>query len=160
LIYVNARAIIERTDDDSTEIIIQTRNKPNDSGKLELPGGQINQFESLLDALKREVHEETGLEVVEIEGQDTRILTNKENGFHMECIRPYSVYQTLSGPVDSMGVYFKCKTRGIPQNEGDGSIHVKWIEIHELASLVQHQSTLFSEIDLAGIQFYLNDQLK
>ncbi|MFC6227934.1 NUDIX domain-containing protein [Paenibacillus allorhizosphaerae] len=48
-----------------TEIIIQTRNKPNEPKQLELPGGQVEKFESLLDTLRREVKEW-------IDGEDTR----------------------------------------------------------------------------------------
>lgn len=159
MIYVNARAIIERFVDNTTEIIIQIRNKPGDSGKIELPGGQVKIFESLIDALKREVFEETGLEVTEIEGLSSRIDTSNIQGvFTMECMRPFAVYQTLKGPVDSMGVYFKCKAIGQLKEEGDDTLNVKWIDIHELSSLVYNNHQLFSEIDLAGILFYLNEK--
>lgn len=42
MIFVNVRAIIERSNKRNTEIIIQTRNKPGEEQRLELPGGQIN----------------------------------------------------------------------------------------------------------------------
>lgn len=58
-------------------------------------------FESLIDAFKREVFEETGLEVTEFEGLSSRIDTSNIQGtFIMECIRPFAVYQSLKGPVD------------------------------------------------------------
>lgn len=159
MIYVNARAIIERSNGNKTEIVVQTRNKPNDSGRLELPGGQVNEYESLIDAVKREVLGETGLEVIEIEGQSTMVDTsNLKGSFAMECIRPFAVYQTLKGPVDSMGVYFKCKAIGNLESIGDYTLNAKWIDIKELKSLVHNHHQLFSEIDLAGIMFYLNDK--
>lgn len=159
MIYVNARAIIERHNENVTEIVIQIRNKPGDSGKIELPGGRVNEYESLIDAVKREVLEETGLEVTFIDGEVNMIKTNKKpNGFSMECIRPFAVYQTLSGPVDSMGVYFKCNARGTLKNEGDETTNIRWISIEELNSLVQNNQQLFSEIDLAGLLFYLREK--
>lgn len=160
MIYVNARAIIERCNENITEIVVQIRNKPGDSGRLELPGGQVNPYESLIDAVKREVLEETGLEVILVEGESNRIKTSeKREGFSMECIRPFAVYQTLSGPVDSMGVYFRCEAKGVLKDVGDCSLNAKWINIKELNSLVHNNQELFSDIDLAGILFYLKEKL-
>ena len=159
MIYVNARAIIERSNDNTTEIVIQTRNKPGERQLLELPGGQVNPFESLIDALKREVFEETGLEVIEVEGETNRVDTSQmRNHFSMECVRPFAVYQTLKGPVDSLGVYFRCKTSGTLRETGDCTFNIKWIKVGELNSLIANQRQLFSDIDLAGILFYLNEQ--
>lgn len=158
MIFVNARAIIERNNMGTTEIVIQTRNKRGEEQRLELPGGQINEYESLVDALKREVLEETGLEVVEIDGVEGRVDTsNMGYGFSMECIKPFAVYQTLKGPVDSMGVYFKCKADGRLLRTGDCTKDVKWIDIRELYSLIQVNLLLFSDIDRAGILFYLKE---
>src|SRR5512141_2952858 len=98
--HVNARALIERVKNDQVELLIQFRNKPYEgSTLLELPGGRVEEFESLVDALRREVHEETGLELIQIEGLETRIET-KGVDTNVECIQPFAAYQTLHGPVD------------------------------------------------------------
>lgn len=100
--------------------------------------------------------EETGLEVIFVEGEASKIKTTKEaGGFSIECLRPSAVYQTLNGPVDSMGVYFKCRAKGILKDAGDCTLKAKWIDINELKALVNNNQQLFSEIDLAGILFYL-----
>lgn len=119
--YVNARAIIERQTDGDLEILIQTRNKPYETGKcLELPGGCVEEYESMIAALRREVWEETGLELSEIEGLSTKIDTQAEET-NVECFQAFSVYQTTTGPVDSMGVYFRCKATGELLDRGDGT---------------------------------------
>jgi len=50
MFLVNSRAIIERTLNDTIEIIVQTRNKPEGPQGIELPGGRIEQYESLITA--------------------------------------------------------------------------------------------------------------
>jgi 8-oxo-dGTP diphosphatase len=41
MFFVNSRAIIERNIGNDVEIVIQTRTKPNESLRIELPGGRV-----------------------------------------------------------------------------------------------------------------------
>lgn len=157
MFYVNSRAIIERTDKRITEIVVQTRVKPGEPPSLELPGGQVEPFESLTQALIREVKEETGLDVIEIEGMETRIDTTGLNSdFEVECIQPFAAYQTIKGPVDSVGFYFRCKTQGELLVSGDHTENCRWISTEELLHLFQADPLQFSAVDRAGIQYYFN----
>lgn len=56
--YVSVSAYIEN--DDGEVLLIQTHNR---SDTWEFPGGQVDDHESLTSALKREVKEETGVEI-------------------------------------------------------------------------------------------------
>ncbi|WP_152393116.1 NUDIX hydrolase [Paenibacillus guangzhouensis] len=160
MFFVNSRAIIERDFNNERQIVIQTRNKPNEPLKIELPGGRIEPYESLTQALRREVREETGLEVTEIEGEDTRIDTTGINPeFEVECIKPFGAYQTLKGPIDSVGYYFRCRAEGEILKSGDETTDIKWININELSELINSNPLLFSNVDRAGIIYYLT-QLK
>lgn len=151
--YVNARALIERTTPLGPELVIQLRNKPGEPQQVELPGGQVEEYESLLVALRREVWEETGLTVTAIEGQDTR-LEVAQHGALVECIRPFAVYQTLQGPVDSMGVYFRCQASGELLAQGDGTKAARWVPVAEIRSWLESGTQEFSWVDRAGLSFY------
>jgi len=158
MFLVNSRAIIERTLNGLIEIVVQTRNKPDGPQRIELPGGRIEQYESLVKALIREVKEETGLDVVEIEGEDTRIDTiGIDPSFEVECIQPFGVYQTIKGPFDSVGVYFRCKAQGDLLISGDETKNPRWITIDELMQLMNDDPLQFSDVDRAGILFYLKN---
>ncbi|MFD0717655.1 NUDIX hydrolase [Paenibacillus sp. GCM10027626] len=156
MFLVNSRAVIERTLNGITEIIVQTRNKPDGPQRIELPGGRIEQYESFVSALIREVKEETGLNVVEIEGEDTRVDTvGIDPNFEVECIKPFGAYQTIKGPFDSVGVYFRCKAEGELLKSGDETKKPRWIPIDELRQLMNDDPLQFSDVDRAGILFYL-----
>ncbi|WP_235338301.1 NUDIX hydrolase [Paenibacillus wulumuqiensis] len=144
---------------EETEIVIQRRTKADSSFKFELPGGRIEPFESLIHALIREVKEETGLDVYEIEGIETRIDTIGINSeFEVECLKPFAAYQTIKGPIDSLGYYFKCKANGELLKAGDETVDIQWITIKELNHLFIQNSLGFSDVDRAGIKYYLKEQ--
>ncbi|SFI50056.1 8-oxo-dGTP pyrophosphatase MutT, NUDIX family [Paenibacillus sp. UNC496MF] len=159
MFYVNSRAIIERTVGDRAEIIVQTRNKPGGPRRIELPGGRIEPFESLVAALVREVKEETGLDLVEIEGEETRIETAGINpDFEVECIRPFAAYQTTKGPIDSVGVYFRCKAAGELLESGDETLRPRWVAVEEIRRMMAQDPLQFADVDRAGLLFYLKHQ--
>lgn len=153
--YVNARAIVENEIDNERVILIQVRNKPREGGKwLELPGGRVEEFESLVSALKREVMEETGLEITHVEGSDTRLETDSPHA-NVECLTPFAVYQTLKGPVDSMGVYFLCRAQGQLLTVGDDTENIQWMPVRQVAQLMKTAPEKFDWVDRAGLMFYL-----
>ena len=156
MFLVNSRAIIERKLNGTIEVVVQTRNTQDEAQRIELPGGKVNPYESLVEALIREVKEETGLDVVEIEGEDTRIDTiGIDPNFEVECIQPFGAYQTIKGPYDSMGVFFRCKAQGELLESGDKTKNPRWAPVDELRRLMSDDPLQFSDVDRAGIMFYL-----
>ena len=150
IFWVNARAIIERTEKGKKEIVIQWRDKNNDEC-WELPGGQIELYESLYDALRREVKEETGLDVAAIKGEDGYFQEGR-----VECLKPFSVYQSLEGEVgNSVGFHFICNATGDLLAEGDQTKNIKWIGLDELEKILENE--VFLGIDKAAAMLYLKE---
>lgn len=148
--WVNARAIIERTENGKKEIIIQWRNKNNDEC-WEFPGGQIEMYESLYTALKREVKEETGLDITVVNGENGYFQENS-----VECIKPFSVYQQLKGTFgNSVGFHFICHAVGKLLIEGDQTKNIKWIGLNELKQILENEK--FLGIDKVAAMLYLKE---
>lgn len=155
MIYVNVRAIIERDGPNGTEIIIQKRVKPKEEETpYELPGGRLDKYEPWLEGLKREVREETGLHLTRVFGEETRLET-KVNNTNVEALKPFAVYQTIKGPVDSLGVYFRCQASGSICEKGDETEDIQWISVAKLQNLLDREKIDFSWVDTSGILYYL-----
>ena len=154
MIHVNARGLLVREVENEKQLIIQLRKKEGEPEVYELPGGRINEFERIVDGLKREIFEETGLKVKSIHGEQEAIIT-KGNSFTMECIKPFSAYQTIEGPVDSFGIHFICEVEGELLTTGDDTADIHWASRQEIQNLIEAHK--FLEIDLPAVMMFLRD---
>lgn len=157
MIHVNVRGLIVRQSENGKQLLIQLRKRAGEAAVYELPGGRINEYEKMVDGLRREIMEETGLKVEMIHGEQESVITTGRS-FSMECIKPYASYQTIEGPVDSFGVYFLCEAEGELQKEGDDSADVHWAGLDEVQMLIDEKR--FSEIDLPAVLMFLRDENK
>ncbi|MCT1902930.1 NUDIX hydrolase [Oceanobacillus sojae] len=157
MIYTNVRAFIIRETEQGEEVLVQRRIRSDEQRTpIELPGGRLEEFETLLDCLAREIKEETGLELEKVVDPTDRVETVTNEGFKVECMAPFAVYQTIEGPVDSFGIYFKCKAAGKLLEKGDHTDNIKWITRNKLAILLKEDKLSF--VDKAGVQFFLNQK--
>ena len=158
MIHVNVRGLLVRECEGEIQLIIQLRKREGEPEVYELPGGRINEYEKITDALKREVMEETGLKVVAIYNEKDSIITTGDrtkSSFSVECIKPFAAYQTIEGPVDSFGVYFICEVEGEVLSEGDDTRDINWSGIAEIREMIDGHR--FSEIDLPALLMFLRD---
>ena len=155
MIHVNVRGLVFRETEKGKQLLIQLRKRAGEPEAYELPGGRINEYEKMVDGLRREIMEETGLQVEKIYGEQDSVIT-MGNSFSMECTKPYAAYQTIKGPVDSFGVYYLCEAEGEPQREGDDSGDVYWAGLKEVQNMIDEKR--FSEIDLPAVLMFLRDE--
>ena len=130
------------------------RFEDNISYFYEFPGGKITCCESFFDAVRREVKEETGLHITEILGEENGNRCGINN-IEVECFKPFSVYQTVKGNKDSLGVHLICRAEGELLSEGDNTRDIKWIGLDVLQTMVDEG--LFSISDKGAALFYLKE---
>uniref|UniRef100_UPI00405788F4 NUDIX domain-containing protein n=1 Tax=Acetatifactor sp. TaxID=1872090 RepID=UPI00405788F4 len=159
MIHVNVRGLLVREYEGETQMIIQLRKREGEPEVYELPGGRINEYEKITDALKREVMEETGLKVVAIHNEKDAITTDfdSKSSFSVECIKPFVTYQTIEGPVDSFGICFICEVEGELLTEGDDTTDIHWASIEEIREMIDRHR--FSEIDLPAVLMFLKSRI-
>jgi 8-oxo-dGTP diphosphatase len=154
-------AIIEKNENNIRYLFLQTRWKPaispQYSGLLEIPAGGIDTYENVFNTLKREVKEETGLDIVKIisdyEGKvEENILGNKAIIF-----QPFVCQQMLesNGGLPWVGFVFRCEAKG------EVSINTKeakdpcWVTIDELKSLLSNSPELFFPLQYPVLKYYV-----
>ena len=94
-------------------ILVQERCKPNDceeDGFIEIAGGKIREYENIFDGLCREVWEETGLELIEIQVEKGTV-TCECNGYKVVSFNPFYSSQNLSGVYSIILQMFICKAK-------------------------------------------------
>ena len=152
--YVNARAIIQRDRNGAQEVYLQYRMKPGEPRVLELPGGRVEEFESIGAVLRREVHEETSHVVSAVNTTSTRAVTATTGSTEVECLPVYAAYQTTRGAIDSIGFYFLCTAEG-EVSGSDESEQGSWFGLEQVARLLVDSPEIVSWLDQAGLKFHL-----
>lgn len=151
--FVNARAIIEREGKEGTEILLQIRNKVNERKALEIPGGRIEEYESIIQALKREVYEETGLKVTQIK-DNPQAKQHRTEQVSIEGVQPYFVYQTTKGPVDSVGFIFRVEVEDRKTSVNDESFGHRWVKQSELKERLESNPDDFDWLSKGILDYY------
>jgi 8-oxo-dGTP diphosphatase len=112
ILKVAAKAAIIRPD--GKLLLLRESPRPSNSqaGRWGLAGGQLEPGEAFIDALHREVREETGLTV--------------------EPVRPLYVGEWRPGPLQIVGVFMLCRTRGSEVILSDEHDNYAWIHPGDL----------------------------
>jgi len=148
--------IVEQWIEDTLHILIQERCKedaPLEDGLIEIPAGKIREFENIYDCLRREIYEETGLEVTEINGEaESRYF--ESNGYKVLSYEPFANAQNLQGTYPIMVQIFICKAKGSLAVSTNETRKLRWVPLDELNSLLEHQCSRFYPMHVHTLRKY------
>ncbi|MDO8499497.1 MAG: NUDIX domain-containing protein [bacterium] len=153
-------AIIERAGATETEILIQTRWKPEDdpvySGTIEIPGGWVDQYENIYDALKREILEETGLRVTKIKPDiKTKTFSPRDDGNF--AFVPFCCEQQTKGGMPWIGFVFICEVENKkPIAQAEEVKDIRWIKKSELKKMLEETPEKFFTLNIGALSYYVN----
>jgi 8-oxo-dGTP pyrophosphatase MutT (NUDIX family) len=154
-------AILQKKDKDDLKIFIQTRWKPHIdspySGMLEIPAGGIDAYENVYDALKREVKEECGLDVVKIINDFQTNIDEPVLGDRAFAFNPFLCQQVLStrNGLPWIGFVFLCEVEGeikMQENEAKDPI---WVSLDELEEILSTKPDKIFPLQLPVLKYYL-----
>jgi len=152
-----AGGIIVSEIDNEEHILMQTRVKPNaqyEDGLLEIPAGKIQAFENIFDALKREIKEETGLDVIEILGENQSAIY-EGNSYKVINFLPFSCAQNLTGCYPIMVFIFICRVQGELLEFSDESKNLKWTPVSEIRRLLSDSAEIFYPMHINTLKKYI-----
>lgn len=152
-----AGAIIEKTVNDRKYILIQDRNKGNETvetGMIEIPAGKVREYENIFDALRREVSEETGLKVVEIEGEEEKIVSF-DTGYETISYMPFCSTQNLSGGYSIILQTFICHAEGELLKKTNETSNIRWALLSDLEAMLIAKPEKFYPMHINAIRKYI-----
>lgn len=152
-----AGGIITRECDGVEHILFQERCKPDapaERGLLEIPAGKIRAFECIYDALRREIKEETGLDVVEILGESAAAVY-QHHAYKVVNFTPFSCAQNIEGAYPIMVFVFLCRVRGEMLPSTDEAVNYRWISVRELEDALRNHPEQFYPMHVDTLRKYI-----
>ncbi|MCY6483428.1 NUDIX domain-containing protein [Clostridium aestuarii] len=153
--------IIIKTIDEIEYILIQERCKEDggaENGLIEIPAGKIREFENIFDCLRREIWEETGLTVTEIEGENDTVII-EANGYKAINYMPFACAQNIDGNYPIMVQTFICKAQGKILDETNETKNIRWVSLNELKDMLDNNEEDFYPMHIMALKKYLKLKL-
>lgn len=153
-------AIIEKNINGEKYILVQRRQKEDDNqtnGLLEIVGGKIREYENIFDSLKREVFEETGLNVIKIYGEEDCV-SDQVGSVNTINFNPFCVTQNLDGIYSLIVMTFICCAEGEPAIKTDESTDIRWAKIGEIEKIIEDFPETIFPTDIFPLKKYIRLQ--
>jgi 8-oxo-dGTP pyrophosphatase MutT (NUDIX family) len=153
LVVPNIAAIV-LSDDEGSAILLQRRDKPEVvRGLLEIPTGRWRAGETPAQALRREVGEETGLEVRSIAGEGRRWEVHPH--WPVWAAAPAAVVVGAEGAYPALLVTFACVAPGEPRALPGETAEPRWYPRAEVLALLRSEPRQFTAVAFAALASWL-----
>ncbi|TSA83167.1 NUDIX domain-containing protein [Deinococcus detaillensis] len=151
-------AIIHREIDGQSQILIQERQKKSggiENGMLEVPAGKVREYENIFDALRREVREETGLSLLNIQGENEQTVRTV-NGYKVMSFTSFCTTQNLSGGYSIILQTFLCQAEGEMLRSSSEAQDIRWVSTEECKAQLQNSPADFYPLHINALMKYLD----
>ncbi|MGB6128590.1 MAG: NUDIX domain-containing protein [Psychrilyobacter sp.] len=148
--------IIEANINGEDSILLQKRFKDSKDGNglLEIPAGKLREFEDIFTCLRREIKEETGLDVTKIVGEEETV-TLVEDEYCVLNYEPFSISQNIGGKYPVMVQIFLCKAQGTLLRSSNESQEIQWISLMVLKKRLERSQGDFYPMHISTLKKYL-----
>ena len=146
----SAGAIIERNIEGTKYILMQKRKKKNEKiefGLWEIPAGKIREYENIYEALRREVKEETNLDIIDII-DEVKCELKTSLGYTITNIHPFNIVQNMSGGYSILVLVFLCKAEGKLISNPKENEMLQWRDVREVERELEKYTERFYPMHL------------
>jgi len=156
-------AILFKREDNELRVFIQTRWKPKVSptysGMFEIPAGGINSYENVYDALKREIKEETNLDIVKIIGDYQSEVENPRQGDRAFTFKPFICQQVLetNNGLPWIGFVFLCEVKGEAHVDKKEAKDPMWVSAKELKDILENHPGDIFPLQLSVLKYFIKN---
>lgn len=117
----------------------QTKENGGDTnGLIEIPAGKVREYEGLYSALRREVWEETGLNITKICGE-SNVISTEVGSITTISYEPFCVTQNLSGGYSIILNTFLCEAEGELLSKTDETENIHWEKVTVVETLLKEE---------------------
>lgn len=155
-------AILEKIENGQRHVFLQTRWKPETSptylGVLEIPAGGIDGYESVYESVKREVKEETGLDIVRFIDDVQTEPAQMRPGDTSIAFKPFVCQQVLetNGGLPWVGFVFRCEVTGEVVMQESEAKDPQWVTVDELDKILRETPEQVFSLQLATLRYYVD----
>ena len=156
-------AILFKKHENEIKIFLQTRWKPEVSptysGMLEIPAGAIDSYENVYDALRREVKEETNLDIVQIFDDYQGEIVEPRNNDKAFVFKPFICQQVLetNDGLPWVGFVFLCEVDGEIKIAEDEAKDPVWVSVFELEDIINTNPENIFPLQLPVLKYFINN---